>query len=231
MPKPGPLLVLLPGQEEVYSASYSVRNQLGTSTSDVDEERIKGEPYELGQWGHLTADALTTIITRLLSSPAAYSRLKAEIESGVVPGSRLPSTPSTHGAMSPMGMPYLQAVVKEGSRMSDAATTLPQVFRKSPNEIDNILGFRIPAGTEVAPDLFGILWGKKYWGDDAEVFRPDRWLEANDEKSCLTMESALGIVWGNLGSTNGHPARAAAEMVLSKALALVRQEDSSRSPI
>ena len=113
--------------------------------------------------------------------------------------------------------------------MSDAAMAVPPVFRKSPHTIDTIMGFRIPAGTEVGPDLFGIMRGKRYWGDDAEVFRPDRWLETNDEKSRVTMESALGIVWGNMGSANRHPARAAVEMVLSKALALVRQEDNSQS--
>lgn len=181
------------------------------------------------QWIHLTADALSTIILHLLSSPTVYSMLKAEIGGGVVPESRLARTHPAPGATPPLGMSYLQAVVKEGCRMFDAVMTVPPVFRKSPGGVDTILGFQIPADTEVGPDLFGIMRAKNYWGDDAGVFRPDRWLEINDEKFRLAMESALGIMWGDMGSVNGHPARAAVEMVLSKALVVVCQDNSRSS--
>ncbi|KAK8128548.1 cytochrome P450, partial [Apiospora sp. TS-2023a] len=180
-------------------------------------------------WAVMTADALTTIIIHLLSSPAAYDKLKTEVGRSFIPGNRLPATPPIPGAMLPLEMPYLHAVVKEGCRMSDAMITVPTVFRNSPGGSDTILGFRIPVGTEVGSNLLGIMRAKKYWGGDAEVFRPERWLEANNEKSSFMMKSALDIMWGNMGSVNGHPPRAVAEKMLSKALALVRQENNSRS--
>ncbi|KAK7981630.1 hypothetical protein PG996_009321 [Apiospora saccharicola] len=188
---------------------------------------IHREPYELRHSAVLTTDALTTIIIHLLSSPAAYDKLKTEVGRSFIPGNRLPTTPPIPSAMLPLEMPYLHAVVKEGCRMSDSVITVPPVFGKSPRGVDNILGFQIPAGTEVGPDLLGIMRAKKYWGDDAEAFRPERWLGASDEKSSFTMQSALDILWGNMGNVNGHPnpTRVTAEMVLSKALALVRQVD------
>ncbi|KAK8091122.1 hypothetical protein PG994_000627 [Apiospora phragmitis] len=196
--------------------------------SDMEGSRPRNEYDDLAhhlkrRWAHLTADALTTIILHLLSSPTAYNKLKAEIGWGIISGSRFPAAAHIPSALPPLKLlPYLQAVVKEGCRMSDAVITAPPVFRKSPKTVDTILGFQIPGGTEVGPDSFGIMRAKKYWGDDAEAFRPERWLEANDDRNLrLTMESALSIMWGDTGSTNDYyPARTAAEMVLGKILVM-----------
>ncbi|KAK7957095.1 benzoate 4-monooxygenase cytochrome P450 [Apiospora aurea] len=133
----------------------------------------------------------------LLSSPAAYDKLKTEaIGRGVIPGSRLPAPSVPRSLSLPSELPYLRAMVKEGFRMSDAVATIPLVFRKSPKTVATILDIQIPGGAEVGPDFFGIMRTTKYWGEDAEVFRPERWLEANDEESFITMESALVIMWG-----------------------------------
>ena len=40
----------------------------------------------------------------------------------------------------------------------------------------------------------GIMRSKKYWGPDAEVFVPERWLEAGTTASC-TMHNTLDVLW------------------------------------
>ncbi|KAK8051078.1 hypothetical protein PG993_002463 [Apiospora rasikravindrae] len=171
-----------------------------TDLCEVDEEVTKRVPDELRDWAHLTADALTTVILYLLTSPAAYHKLKTEIIGwSVLQESRFSTAPVPRALPPPPGLPYLRAVVKEGCRMSEAVGTVPPVYRRSPKMVDTISDFQIPGGTEIGPDFVGIMRAKKHWGNGAEVFRPERWLEANDEETRLTMERALDILWGGHG--------------------------------
>lgn len=185
-------------------------------------------------WAHLTADTLTTILTHILSTSVAYSKLKSEIyERAADLGTQhRPAAAVIRGCLpsSLWELPYLQAVIKEGRRMSHAAaaaTEPPHVSLKSPKTGDVILGFKIPGGTEVGPDVSGIMRATKYWGNDAEVFRPERWLEARDRESYPTMESALDIMWGLIGSTrpqgHDHLWKIAAETFLSQVVAMACQ--------
>jgi cytochrome P450 len=42
---------------------------------------------------------------------------------------------------------------------------------------DTINGIFIPGGTSIGYCAFGIFRDKKIFGDDADIFRPERWLE------------------------------------------------------
>ncbi|KAK8011443.1 hypothetical protein PG990_010408 [Apiospora arundinis] len=178
------------------------------------------------------ADTLTTILTHILSTSVAYSKLKSEIyERAADLGTQhRPAAAVIRGCLpsSLWELPYLQAVIKEGCRMSHAAaaaTALPHVSLKSPKTGDIILGFKIPGGTEIGPDVSGIMRATKYWGNDAEAFRPERWLEARGEESYPTMESALDILWGLKSSTrpqgHDHLGKIAAETFLSMVVAMM----------
>ncbi|KAK6828525.1 Cytochrome P450 [Apiospora arundinis] len=206
-------------------------HQLGSNDCDADEEVLEELPAALQYWAHLTADTLTAILTHILSNPIAYSKLKAEVceRAADLGAHHHLATAGIRGSLSSLlwELPYLQAVMREGCRMSyaaAAATAPPHVFLKSPKTGDVILGFKIPGGTEVGPDVSGIMRATKYWGNDAEVFRPERWLEARDRESYPTMESALDIMWGLIGSTrpqgHDHLGKIAAETFLSQVVAM-----------
>ena len=69
-------------------------------------------------------------------------------------------------------LPYARAILHECLRMQTPAPTPPRVARA-----DYVLGgYRIPRGTTVLPVLDVGHRDPQYW-DDAEAFRPERWLE------------------------------------------------------
>jgi cytochrome P450 len=61
--------------------------------------------------------------------------------------------------------------------------------KKVPPDGDTINGMYVPGGTRIGYGGFSILRNKKIWGEDADVFRPERWLEGEKIKDLeLTWE-------------------------------------------
>ncbi|KAI8692462.1 hypothetical protein NCS56_00003100 [Fusarium sp. Ph1] len=104
-----------------------------------------------------TAISLRAIIYFLLQNPRAHHRLQDEIHTFSAEGKV--SDPVTFGEA--CKMPYLQAVMKEAMRVHPSAQW---------------------TGTEVGINPYVIHRNTSIFGDDAEVFRPERWLE-NEEKA------------------------------------------------
>ena len=59
-----------------------------------------------------------------------------------------------------------------------------------------ICGKTVPAGTYVAWSIFGAMRDKSVFGDDADIFNPERWI-GRDEKKLREMESAQGLVFNS----------------------------------
>lgn len=55
---------------------------------------------------------------------------------------------------------------------------------------------RIPGGTKIGWNSWSLLRSKDVFGHDAEVFRPERWLEASPEKRAA-MERHVDLVFGD----------------------------------
>lgn len=126
----------------------------------------------------------------LSSNPIAYVKLKTEIDDAILKGNASSPIRDTEARQ----LPYLQAVIKEGLRAFPVVTAT--FFKKVPKGGDVIGGYFVPEGTEVGHNVLGVMRSKKYWGDDADVFRPERWLEANDE-TLEMMSGALETLWGS----------------------------------
>ena len=54
----------------------------------------------------------------------------------------------------------------------------------------------VPAGTKVGVSIWAVQRDPETFGDDAEMFRPERWLQVQDEDQKRKMESALDLVFG-----------------------------------
>lgn len=138
-----------------------------------------------------TATAIRTTMLYLMSSPQAYRKLVDEVRTADAAG-RL-SSPITDGEA--RTLPYLQAVIKEGLRVFPPVTGLmPTVV---PAGGDVIGGVHVPEGTEIGWSAFGVQHNKAVYGEDAEAFRPERWLEeeSKDEETLRTMVGTWELIF------------------------------------
>lgn len=72
-------------------------------------------------------------------------------------------------------LPYLEAVINEGLRVhSTSSLGLPRI---APEGGLTVRGMHFPAGTVLSVPTYTIHRDKETWGQDADEFRPERWLE------------------------------------------------------
>ncbi|KAF3025033.1 hypothetical protein E8E14_014341 [Neopestalotiopsis sp. 37M] len=112
----------------------------------------------------------------LMTAPRVYNKLKKEIAEGVQNG-RI-STPIKGDEAK--NLPYLKAVIHEGLRISTPGTAgFPK--RVPPGGGELICGKMLPAATDVHINLVGLMRSREVFGDDVDVFRPERFLDVDDE--------------------------------------------------
>jgi cytochrome P450 len=121
-----------------------------------------------------TAISLRSVIYHLCRSPPSKAKLVAELDSAYARGEL--SFPIALAQANKL--PYLQAVMQEGLRMHPAVgMTLPRV---TPDGGITIAGTFIPQGTVVGVNPWVLHRDKGIFGEDADVFRPERWLEQGE---------------------------------------------------
>jgi cytochrome P450 len=145
-----------------------------------------------------TASAIRSTMLRLLTSPRVLAKLRAEIDSAVADG-RVSAPIQQSEARE---LPYLQAVIKEGLRINPPF--LGQVAKAVPAGGDTYNGMYLPAGTCIGHNVFS-LCRQPVFGEDVDIFRPERWLEAEPDAK-HEMEKTLELVfgygrWGCLGKS------------------------------
>jgi len=101
------------------------------------------------------------------------------------------STPITNAES--LTLPYLQAVIFEGLRFYPPFTGWP--FKVVPPEGDSIDGKFIPGGTRLSPNFPALMRLKHIFGEDVEVFRPERWLDGDKDK-VAEMRRVTEMVFG-----------------------------------
>jgi cytochrome P450 len=136
------------------------------------------------------ASTLRVTLLYLLNNPHTYITLQRELDAAFAAG-RI-SNPITDAEA--RSLPYLQAVIREGMRVFPGVT--PPLYKTAPASGDEIAGYRIPPGTQVGTNVFGIARSKRYWGNDADLFRPERWLEVKDEKTLERMREVAESQFG-----------------------------------
>lgn len=112
----------------------------------------------------------------ILSNQRVYTKLMAELDDAATTTTR----PIIRDAEA-RRLPYFQAVIRESLRIFPTVT--PLMFKSVPRGGDLVAGYQLPGGTEVGVDQFGILRSREYWGDDADLFIPERWLNVNKERA------------------------------------------------
>ncbi|KXH40933.1 hypothetical protein CSAL01_09551 [Colletotrichum salicis] len=90
-------------------------------------------------------------------------------------------------------LPYLQAVIKEGLRIFPPVVGL--MAKQTPPEGDTWNGAFIPGGTRVWWSAWAMFRRQDVFGDDADEFRPERWLA----EEC---EDGLGGIMGGISASD-----------------------------
>ncbi|KAF9873259.1 cytochrome p450 [Colletotrichum karsti] len=119
------------------------------------------------------AKAIKWTMHHLFANPSVLEALTQEIENGIAEG-RISDPISYQEAQS---LPFLQAVIWEGLRVQPPFTGL--VMKQVGPEGDIYEGMSLPAGTRVGHDIWSVTHDKHIFGEDADDFRPQRWLEAD----------------------------------------------------
>lgn len=127
----------------------------------------------IGAGSDTTAITLSSILYHLLKNPATYKRLQDEIDAHEAAGSI--SDPITFKEATQL--PYLQAVIKEGLRIHPA-TGLP-LSRVVPPGV-TLAGQKFPTGSTVGINAWVAHRNTSVYGPDADVWRPERWLEIEE---------------------------------------------------
>jgi len=137
-----------------------------------------------------TAGAIRMTMLYVMTTPRVYLALQKEIDDAVA--SRTISDPIT--STEAEVLPYLQAVIFEGLRIHPPFVGLP--FKEVPNNGDTLPDGRIvPSGTRIAPSIWALTRNRSIFGHDVELFRPERWLEA-DRDTRSEMRATIDLIFG-----------------------------------
>lgn len=119
------------------------------------------------------ASATNRLFNNLIRHPHVLLKLQHEVD-------RVRSTQTTHPISFEQAhaLPYTNACIRESFRLTP---TIPLFPRKAPDGGLTYKGTYIPEGTAVASSPWITMKSTALYGQDAAVYRPERWLEASQE--------------------------------------------------
>jgi cytochrome P450 len=147
----------------------------GLKESDLVTESV----MQILAGAETTATVLRATLLHIITNTRVYSTLVTEIDRAVktekVSSPIIKDTEWRH-------LVYLQAVIKEGLRFWPPVTGLMTKFSPPSGDEFEINGENvfIPGGTNIGWASNGIQRNKAIFGEDVNLFRPERWLEDGD---------------------------------------------------
>lgn len=158
----------------------------GLSQEECENEAL----FMIVAGSETTASVIRVTVLHIMSAPLVYNRLKEEIKEAIKDG-RVTHQPIR--IEEAKRLPYLQAVIYEGMRMRSPAPGLyPKVV---PAGGDTLCGQFVPEGTAIGMNTSAMLASTKLFGEDANMFRPERFLEV-DEARRAEMQRDVELVFG-----------------------------------
>lgn len=145
-----------------------------------------------------TAIALRAIIHNLITNPLCYNKLQSELDEWDAAGKLSDPIQESEARR----LPYLQAVLKEAMRIHPSVGLIME--RHVPKGGTTISGTFIPEGTIVGINPWVVARDKRIYGEDADIFRPERWLEADEEQLKEMERSSLVFGAGSRSCIGKH---------------------------
>lgn len=116
-------------------------------------------------------------MVNVVGNPSCYKKLAAEINEAESNCQLSNPVATSEEAQS---LPYLTACIRETFR--GAETTITMIPRAAQKGGVQILGQFVPEGTHLSATPWITHRNRALYGEDAEFFRPERWLEASPEQ-------------------------------------------------
>ena len=160
------------------------------------EEIVSESNLQIVAGSDTSAAALATIMLYLLTHPPVYAKLRAEVDS-VVENTNLENTAIIQDAQV-RNLPYLQAVIKEGMRVHPPVGA--QVPKCVPDGGDTVVidgkEVFLPGGTNISAAVWPLHLRKDVFGQDADLFRPERWILETDKAKLAAMNQIHDLTFG-----------------------------------
>ncbi|RDW71427.1 hypothetical protein BP6252_07990 [Coleophoma cylindrospora] len=151
------------------------------SAHEADSEKMTRQDMvtmclsNIGAGSDTTAITLSSIFYHLIQHPQTMHKLRNEIDTAHAAGTI--SDPITFKEA--QGLPYLQAVIKEGLRIHPATGLGLQ--RIVPNPGMHLSGQFFPGGSTVGINAWVAHQNTSIYGPDASAWRPERWIEFEEQ--------------------------------------------------
>lgn len=145
----------------------------------LDLEYIKAEVLLVLLAGaDTTGTVFQALVQYLLASPGVYDRMMAEIDDVTRKGLLSDPVPQYDDILE--HLPYYVACVRETLRLNPPAPNIFPRFVSEPGM--DLYGRFAPAGTEVSGNPWIMQRDQALFGEDAEEFKPERWLDPERSK-------------------------------------------------
>ncbi|KAF7541948.1 hypothetical protein G7054_g352 [Neopestalotiopsis clavispora] len=161
------------------SQAEDQRDMLGSFIRHgVGRNALEGEiPFQIIAGSDTTATALRGTMLSLMTTPYAYQALQTEIDEAIAQGAISSIAKAEEGKP----LTYLQA------RLS---------MKQVPPQGDTIQGYFVPSGTRVGHSFIGVERSEEIFGNNVDVFKPERWLGIDPDKR-REMAQVVELVFGH----------------------------------
>ncbi|KAJ7769577.1 cytochrome P450 [Mycena maculata] len=164
------------GDERVSFAAALVRKQ---KTFDLDDKQSAWLAAAFAAGSETVSTTLAWFLLAIVMNPELQEKAHKELDA-IVGRERLPT-------VSDMGdMPYLRAMGRETLRWHPVD---PLGMQHKSIQDDWYYGYFIPKGTICIPNIWAINRDTDIYGLDADVFRPERFLDANGELAPIQFDT------------------------------------------
>ena len=166
--------------------------------TDADIGAFARQLSTIGAGADTTAGTLTYTLYLLCTHPAAAHALQQELDDAMRQGS-LTNPPKWSQVNR---LPYLEAVLKESMRIIPIASW--GLDRIVPTGGATVSGQYLPGGTVVGCNIDAVHLDEDVYGQDAAAFRPERWLEADEDQRRRMDRAFLAFSAGKRTCTGIH---------------------------
>ncbi|KAF9151800.1 hypothetical protein BG015_006207 [Linnemannia schmuckeri] len=159
--------------KDLMSILIQANEQVGTlDDGKLTDTELKAQIMTFMAAGHETTSATVTWMLHIFSThPEVQRKVRQEMLDHIGLPTETDRCPLSYDTLN--ALPYLGACVKELLRFIPPVPTTSRVATQD----DKILGYDIPRGTQIFLSAAALHKLKSVYGDDAEEFKPERWME------------------------------------------------------